>query len=639
MPVANGLSVVNLSTFYQPTLDYSQTTISNGDNWVIAELSGTVTLLDDTDGNLYTSQNANAGTVDYTTGAISFNPQSKAQAIRNTTTSKEMGTEGESITDNGGTNSSESTRLVTTGYDFTTVDVDCVPGDPIMVKYKAALMPSTTTETVTLSAIDLDVTPGFARRITRNSLRFKIGTSVFVDNAGAIYRDPSPATGAGTIVGSLDPTTGTVALTQWVGGMANTITLESLLTQIGSQPVDAVTFRIPISPVKPGTLQLRWSALTGTAYNKTVNDTGILIDNDCIIKCDYTRGVVKANFGRWYLVEDLTDAQKLEPWYNPDAIVIIEEVEKIWRPKLVSAETIVYNAVASSYLPPDSNLLGLDAAKLPPDGKTLIYKPGDLVLVHHTIDTPYSSLTPNQVINTNQTRLYRAIIVGDNGVALDPSLYSVDRATGLITLSAALSLNGLTSPYHVKHTIADLARVISTDITGRITLMTPLSHTFIEGSYCSGVMYAGTLQARVSNLFSQSTWTSAWSDSLIGSAPLAQYNDALYPIVVKNDGAYPDRFLVKFISATDYQVIGENLGLIAVGDINTDCEPINSLTSRAYFKIKKEGWGLGWATGNCLRFNVHGATYPVDLIRAVQPSPPTELTDCVELLFIGNTDA
>jgi len=146
-------------------------------------------------------------------------------------------------------------------------------------------------------------------------------------------------------------------------------------------------------------------------------------------------------------------------------------------------------------------------------------------------------------------------------------------------------------------------------------------------------------RARYTNLFAQSTWTSVWSDSLIGSAPLAQYNDTAYPIQVSNLGAYKDRILVKFTSATAFQVIGEQLGVIAIGDVTQNCSPVNQLTGQPYFTIDYRGWGSGWATGNCVRFNLIGANYPIDLIRAVQPSDPTGLDDSVELLFIGNTDA
>jgi hypothetical protein len=200
-------------------------------------------------------------------------------------------------------------------------------------------------------------------------------------------------------------------------------------------------------------------------------------------------------------------------------------------------------------------------------------------------------------------------------------------------------LTGLTAPFGIHHTIADLGRLVDTDINGTLTMMSAISHDYPAGeSYCSGVLFTGTLQARVSNLFSQSSWTSVWSDTLIGTSPLAQYNDALYPVTVKNEGAYPDRILIQFTSPTAFNVVGENLGLIGVGDINTDCEPINSLTGLPYFDIDYRGRGAGWSTGNCLRFNLHAASYPVDLVRAVQPSQPSGQSDGVSLLLIGNTD-
>lgn len=495
-------------------------------------------------------------------------------------------------------------------------------------------------ETVTLDTLNFDLTLGYAEHITRNSLRFKIGDSVYVDRANRIYKDPSVETGAGSLAGSLDPTTGMCRITAWTAGIDNAVTLESLVTEVGSQPVDRVSFRTPITPIKPGTLQIRWSTLDGIAKSKHIDNTGKLEDSDATIDVDFARGVVHCRFGLWRIVSELTEADLAANWYSPLSIVTLDNVEKIWQPRLASAESILYNAVASTYLPPDSGLLGLDAAKLPPDGQALIYRVGQLVLTHHSSHFTVESLSPSQTIDCERTRLYRAAIEDSIGVRLGADQFTVNRATGIITLSSALDTSGFTPPWTVRHTVADLARVVDTDINGNLTLMSPLSHDYpaLE-SYCSGVLSIGTLQSRVSNVFSQVSWTNEWADSRIGAVPLAQYADALYPISVKNEGAYPDRFLIKFTSATAFQVIGENLGLIAVGEISTDCEPVNQLTGKPYFFIDKRGWGLGWVTGNCLRFNTHGACYPIDLIRAIQPSQPTELADSVELLLIGNVDA
>jgi hypothetical protein len=263
-----------------------------------------------------------------------------------------------------------------------------------------------------------------------------------------------------------------------------------------------------------------------------------------------------------------------------------------------------------------------------------------LALTHHSDSLAVSTLTAGQTIDCERTRLYRAVIEDSAGLRLAADLFTLNRELGTLTMADPLPLDGFTGPYAVRHTVADLRRIRSADINGTVTLLGPLTHAYPSGeAYLSGVIYIGTLQARVFSLFAQSTWTSVWSDALIGSAPLAQYNDALFPIAVTNESAYPDRFLVQFTSSTEFRVIGENLGIIGIGSVNVDCEPINSLTGDPYFVIDYRGWGSGWATGNCLRFNVAGACYPIDTVRAVQPGDPITSVDRFELLLTGNVDA
>lgn len=509
----------------------------------------------------------------------------------------------------------------------------------VKVRYRPVGGDASASETATLSLLQFDLTKGYGETITAGSVRFLIGNSRYVETAGQIYADPSPVTGAGTLAGTLDRSTGRVSLTTWPEGGTNAVTLESCVTEQGGQPIEEVVFRAPISPLRPGSVQLRWQLLTGTVKTKTIDATGILEDADASITVNAALGIVRARFGAWKVDADLTVEEKAEIWYDPDARVDFGGTLKIWKPALTLADSVIYNAVAQTVLPPDSALLGLNAARLPPDGQGLIFSTGRLVLAHHTDTHNENSLSPTQQVDMGRTRLYRVVIDDATGLRLPASFYSVDRATGIVTMAADLNLTGYTGPYTFAHTVADLARLVQTDINGVLTLNRALSHDFpADDSRVSGVLYAGTLQARVSNVFAQSTWTSVWSDDLIGSEPLAQYNDALYPIVTTNAGAVTDRMLIKFTSASAFQVIGENLGLIAVGDTNNNCAPVNALTSETYFTLDYRGWGAGWATGNCLRFNLIGAATPVDLIRAIQPSEPSTDDDSVELLFIGNVD-
>ena len=516
-----------------------------------------------------------------------------------------------------------------------------VPHQTVKARYLVAGAGTSVNETHTLNRIDLDLTKGFNEQVVLGSPRFRFGSSLCQAIGSAIYRDPSQATGAGSVAGTLDPETGRVGLTSWLGGGANSVTVESLVTAVGNQPIEEVAFRTPVSPIKPGTLQLSWTLVDGTAKSKTVPSNGIVEDSDCVVFADADRGTVAVKFGRWHVDADLTPEQKAEAWYDPLNVINVGGVDSVWEPELVLAESIVYNTVAQTMLPPDSNLLGIDAARLPPDGQALIFRTGMLALIHNTDSFPKASPAAAEVIDCERTRLYRVVIEDVNGLRLTQDLYTVDRAAGTITMADPLDLSGYEAPFTIYHTVADLHRVRDTDISGRITFLRPVTHEYLAAgdSYVSGMLYIGTLQARYSTLFEQTTWTGVWSDTLIGSAPLASFNEALYPIEVTNAGAYPDRFLIQFTSSTAFNCIGEALGLIGVGTTSVDFAPINPLTGLPYFTIPYQGWGGGWATGNCMRFNLAAACYPIDAVRAVQPSDPTGLSDSVELLLVGNVDA
>lgn len=619
--------------------------ITNG--YEILKINATVHVRDDGAGALVIPNGTN-GTINYSAGTLDFLPSVATVAKKSTSSVTQVGS---SITigSGGQTVGGEATyKNVLTGWVNTPITA-IFPTDgsgKVTVRYRIAGTTTAATETMTLIALELDLTPGYGGNLIGGSLRFRLGDSTYVDTAGQLYRDPTPDTGAGTLAGTLDRSTGIARITSWLAGGANAVTLDSLTTSVGGQPVDEVTFRTPVSPIKPGTFQVRYSTLHGVAKNKTVDSSGVLVDADCTITMDYPLGVARIRFGLWKQDSLLSPEDKLEPWYSEDARILRPDplnptgtlVYFIWKPEWVMADSIVYNAVAQTFLPPDSALLGIDAARLPPDGKGLIYRVGKMVIVHNTQSIAESTLSPTQVIDCGRVRLYRVVIEDVNNSRLSPEYYTLDRELGIVTLKPTLDLTGLTAPYTIHHTVADLMRLVETDINGTLTANQPLSHDYpAESSFCSGLLYIGTMQARVTALFAQSTWTGVWQDTLIGSEPLAQFNDIQYPIVLTNLGAYPDRILVHFTSTTAFQVIGEQLGIMGVGDINTDCSPLNPLTSAPYLTIKKEGWGTGWATGNCLRFNIVSASYPIDLIRSIQPSQPSGLTvDAVELLLVGN---
>ena len=134
------------------------------------------------------------------------------------------------------------------------------------------------------------------------------------------------------------------------------------------------------------------------------------------------------------------------------------------------------------------------------------------------------------------------MIEDSTGARIPADLYEVDRELGIVTMATPLDLSAYEAPFAIKHTIADLSRVRDTDINGTVTFLRPVSHAYpANESYLSGMLYLGTLQARVSDMFEQTTWTGVWQDTRIGDQPLASYNSAAFPIAVTNAGAYKDR--------------------------------------------------------------------------------------------------
>ncbi len=396
----------------------------------------------------------------------------------------------------------------------------------------------------------------------------------------------------------------------------------------------AKIFNAPVGADEPLSISVTAQSNGQLAGTAVLDPAGYPYNLHVYGSVDYVTGVVDAIFGVWMTREDAAGYA----WYSED---MPEDADgKVFYAHPVVMGSVKYNAVAYSDVPIDAAMLGIDAARLPSDGRVPVFYDGQMVLVHHTGTHAETTLSASQAVDMGRTRLYRVAIDDSTGKRLPADFYSVNRATGVVTMASDLSLTGYSGPYTFRHTIADLARVIDADLSGALSLNKPITHDYpADESSVSGAMYAGTLQARVSRVFSQQTWTSVWSDTRIGDAPLAQYNNTQWPISVSNRDAAPDRYLIQFTSSSAFRLIGEQQGIINTGNINEDFSPINTLTGRPIMTIDYRGWGLGWSTGNVLRFNVTGASVPIALTRAVMPSEPTGTDDSVELLLIGNIDA
>ena len=172
----------------------------------------------------------------------------------------------------------------------------------------------------------------------------------------------------------------------------------------------------------------------------------------------------------------------------------------------------------------------------------------------------------------------------------------------------------------------------------RLTFNRPLARAFPAGTLVSSMLFLGDLQARVGAAFSQETWGGVWADSRIGSPVTAQYQQSANPIAVSNAGAITERWAFIFLTNTTFRLVGETLGVVAQGDVNSNFSPVNPATGQPYFTILAAGWGA-WAAGNVLRLNTYGANAPVWAARATLPSAPNTTPDSLTIAVRGDLDA
>jgi hypothetical protein len=262
-----------------------------------------------------------------------------------------------------------------------------------------------------------------------------------------------------------------------------------------------------------------------------------------------------------------------------------------------------------------------------------IFRPGGFAVVGHTGKTT-TSVSNGQTINCARVRLSRVRVVGQDGVVINTG-YTADLEAGTVTF---INVSGYSQPVTIEHRIEDMAVVRDVQISGEISFTRALTHEYPLGSHVSSALVAGDLFARVNLVFDQSTWNGAWSDALSGSSATATFNNTQYPIRVTNRGALTERWIVRLTNSTSFEVIGENVGVIATGNTSADCAPNNPATGVPYFHLPALGWGNGWATGNVLRFNTIGAQFPVWVVRTVQQGPESVPDDNFTLLIRGDVD-
>lgn len=483
------------------------------------------------------------------------------------------------------------------------------------------------------------------RPLVPAALHLRVGGDDLVDRGdGYLYRGWNAGTGAGIQCGTLNYAGGDVeinysALQPHISNL-NSSLLAGADGVGAAAAVVSVVFRSVASPLRPSGLQFLARRATDGALMRAVSD------NDGVITGSFDTGDTVSSLPQPGSVNGYSLPFVPTPTTGGAASGVVDYstgVVSIEFTQPVILTTLTYNAVTYTTVPLSPEVLGLNPVRLPTNGRVPVFQPGYLVVIHNTQSIALATPTAGQAIDCGRENLAQVHIRDAAGVDLDPAMYSVNKATGIITLADPFTAqdeqtNSLTMPLTVTHRQEDMAAVGTVSVDGTLQLLTSLRNSYSAGdTFVSAAVNFGTLQARVRNLFDESS-DPGWFDARQGSEATATYDALNYPVLVDNRSAVQERWKLKFTSSTGFQVIGEKLGIIGTGSINADYSPINPMTSEPYFTIRAAGWGGGWVTSNILRFNTDAAAAPLWAIRTVLPDSEPLADDVISVEFRGDAD-
>lgn len=594
---------------------------------------------DDGFGNLFDVDGVNVGTIDYVTGAGSFNTArtvklSKA-VYKSTGTFYSFAGPG----NNGGGSTGGGTAVMQgsflSHYEYSDVEVMLDTNYPAEGYRFVDDVATSTTEQLSSGDIDIDLLPTYAEIVMPSGVNFTWAGKKYFDRNGSIYTDLDPKTGAATLAGSIDYQSAHVTLTQWQWINGASPVLKSLSTSLSGNPVDSVTFRTPSAPIRPGSLEVRATTLDGVNLSAKADLSGKLDAPSIKGFVDAEYGLIQVQFGSW-----LTAAgNESEPWYDAEAV---NDDGKIWRPEHVFANTITYDTRSYSYLPIDSNVVKIDTVRLPQDGRIPIFRRGDTIIIGNRVTTDIGSAhTGGQTVTLPRNDVTRIAVVDADDKQVNAELWDYDLAAGTITWRTPLDLSMYKMPLKVLHAQEERNRIRQADIDGTLSLIFANRRAYpVEDTYVSSVLIGGDLQVRVSVPFTQRSWNNVWLDTPVGEQLLNKLNLKDYPMVLTDDGAIKERWMIKMTITNQLELYGETLGFVMRGDTLTDLAPINPATGKPYFTLPKQAFGADapWSSQDIIRFNTWGTLLPILVLCAVQPNPnPPTGTDGYTMCFYGDT--
>ena len=492
---------------------------------------------------------------------------------------------------------------------------------------------------------------------------------------------------------AIDALTRKIALSSWEEvGEVNKFKLTSLASRVSELPIDALSFRLPVAPIKAGSVQIL-ATLTAASgadnLNIGFNQQGLIEHPSARGFIDYQTGLVSLRFvkridltgeSKGYKLASSTSSsssgsssgtsgsgadKKKDSSQTASSQYSYNRTYEYWgvehkgelymgsptevgiggtriygfEPLLARAETIRYNATGYTYLPLDKDILGVDTVKLPPSGKVPAYRKGDLILIKAQKEFPIPNTTLNTPISVGKSRLSLLEIVDSLGVKVSFDKYSIDLDAGTFTFTDLFVPSAYLPPFKALYHYQDMAVASDVSISGDIKLTKQLTHDFNPvDTLVSSALLMGTLQARVYNLFTQAVWSNKFLSFREGDDSIFKYDVAVAPIIVTNESCIQEDWALVFTNSTTFDLIGRNVGKVASGSSMEDFSPLNPVTGKPLMILKKEGFSTGAKTGNVLRFTTNAANFPVWVVRTILQSSASSLDHNFSLEFKGNRD-
>ncbi|NDP40552.1 MAG: hypothetical protein GZ093_17730, partial [Rhodoferax sp.] len=288
------------------------------------------TVRDNGQGRLRDTLGADYGAVDYVTGILNLRTETTVGMPLAKYAWVPIGNNAQGIA---------MRRWLFQGWEYFPVGAN-MPNDEsakVVVKYRTMDADSAISAPISTSALKFDLTDQYSENIVPGSVNFTLGGRTYFDRAGNLYYSLDVATGNAVKAGTLNYQSGEVTLDAWATAASSTVSVKSLLTSMDGRPVDEVTFRAPVAPLRTGSVQVLATRLAGGLMNVSANLAGDFVGTDVSGHVDYDTGVVRLRFGSMVTAA----GNETQVWYSA---ANVGTDGKVFKPAPVFANTIRFNA-------------------------------------------------------------------------------------------------------------------------------------------------------------------------------------------------------------------------------------------------------------------------------------------------------